>query len=86
MGERPADNRGELPPTVSVRNEDPCDLYMSAWQSGHRPRIEDALKICPPRYVEAFLRNLLMLELSRRRRDGEVPTPGEYRSRFPEHG
>jgi serine/threonine protein kinase len=28
---------------------------------------------------------LLALELSRRRRDGEAPTPGEYRARFPGH-
>jgi eukaryotic-like serine/threonine-protein kinase len=85
MGERTADENGDLPPTVAARSEDVCSFYMSAWQSGHRPRIEDALERCPPPYPEALLRNLLVLDLTRRRRDGEVPTPGEYRARFPEH-
>ena len=85
MGEQTANGSGDLPPTAAARIDDACGLYMSAWQSGHRPRIEEALEICPPPYSEALLRNLLVLDLSRRRRDGEAPTPGEYRARFPEH-
>ena len=86
MGERTASDSGDLSRTVAARIDDACDLYMSAWQSGHRPRIEEALEMCPPPYSDALLRNLLVLDLSRRRRNGEAPTPGEYRARFPEHG
>jgi WD40 repeat protein/serine/threonine protein kinase len=36
--------------------------------------------------MPALLRDLVMLELEFRRRDGEWPTMQEYRARFPEHG
>ena len=85
MGEQTADGSGDLPPTADARIDEACGHFMSAWQSGHRPRIEEALEIVPASYSMALLRNLLVLELSRRRRDGEAPTPGEYRARFPEH-
>jgi serine/threonine protein kinase len=58
---------------------------MSAWQSGHRPRIEEAIENCEPPLSDALIRHLMVLDMSRRRREGEVPTPGEYRARFPEH-
>ena len=85
MGERTANGSDELPTTAAARIDDACDHFMSAWQSGHRPRIEEALDIWPAPYSTALLRNLLVLELSRRRRNGEAPTAGEYRARFPEH-
>ncbi len=46
MGEQTADGNGDLPPTAAARIDDACAFYMSAWQSGHRPRIEEALEIC----------------------------------------
>ena len=52
MGERTADDSGDLSRTVAARIDDACDLYMSAWQSGHRPRIEEALEMCPPPYSD----------------------------------
>ena len=85
MCDRTADTGGDLSPTAAARIDDACGHYMSAWQSGHRPRIEEALEICPPPYPRELLRNLLVIDLSRRRREGEAPTPGEYRARFPEH-
>jgi serine/threonine protein kinase/tetratricopeptide (TPR) repeat protein len=85
MGELTTDDGRGLPPTAAARIDDACRFYMSAWQSGHRPRIEEALQICPTPYSPALFRNLLALDLSRRRREGEAPTPGEYRARFPEH-
>jgi eukaryotic-like serine/threonine-protein kinase len=85
MGERTADAGGDLPRTEAPRIDDAYSLYMSAWQSGHRPRLEEVLENCPPPLSEALIRNLLVLDLSRRRRDGESPTSGEYRARFPEH-
>ena len=85
MGDRTPDTSADQSPTAAARIDEACGHFMSAWQSGHRPRIEEALEICPPPYPMALLRNLLVLDLSRRRREGEAPSPGEYRARFPEH-
>ncbi len=85
MGDRTPETSADQSPTAAARIDDACGHYMSAWQSGHRPRIEEALEICPPPYPRALLRNLLVIDLSRRRREGEAPSPGEYRARFPEH-
>ena len=74
---------GDLLPTADARIDETCGHFMSEWQSGHRPRIEDALEIGPTSDTIALLRNLLVLELSRRRLEGEAPTPGEYQARFP---
>ena len=86
MGEQTTDGSDNLPPTAAARIDDACDHFMSAWQSGQRPRIEDALEAWPASHSLALLRNLLALELSRRRREGEGPTPAEYLARFPEQG
>jgi len=85
MGEQTTNGSGDLPPTAAARIDEACGRFESAWQSGHRPRIEEALETGPASYSTALLRNLLVLELSCRRRDGEAPAPGEYRARFPEH-
>ncbi len=85
MTERTTQDDCGVPREATAHIDDAFSLYMSAWQSGHRLRIEEALEICPPPYSAVLLRNLLVLELSQRRRDGEAPTPGEYRARFPEH-
>ena len=85
MGEQTTDGSDNLPPTAAARIDDACEHFMSAWQSGQRPRIEDALEAWPASHSMALLRNLLALELSRRRREGEDPTPAEYLARFPQH-
>lgn len=71
--------------TEAARIDEACGLFESAWQSGHRPRIEEALEIRSASRTKELLRNLLELELSFRRRNGEAPAPDEYRARFPEH-
>src|SRR5262249_30644153 len=85
MSEPTVESSGDLPRTMAPRSDDPCVRYMSAWQSGHRRRIEEAIENCDPPLSEALIRHLMVLDLSRRRREGEVPTPGEYRARFPQH-
>ena len=79
MGEQTTDGRGDSPPTTDARSDETCGHFMSEWQSGHRPRIEEALEIGTASNSIALLRNLLVIELSRRRRDGEAPDRGEYR-------
>ncbi len=85
MVEQTTDGSGDLPPTAAAGIDEACVRFESAWQSGHRPRIEDALETAPASYSRALLRNLLALELYRRRRAGEAPSALEYRARFPEY-
>ena len=85
MSELTVNGSGDLPPSASARIGEACERFVSAWQAGQRPRIEEALEVGPTSLSRELLRSLLVLELSCRRRNGESLTPGEYRTRFPEH-
>jgi serine/threonine protein kinase len=85
MSEYTANGSSELPQMSSARIDEVCERFVSAWQAGHRPRIEDALETGPASLSRELLRNLLVLEMICRRRDGETLAPAEYRARFPEH-
>src|SRR5262245_33555772 len=65
-----------------------CDRFESSWGSGKRvdtprPRIEGLLDDIPHRLYRDLLRELVRSEVELRRRSGEAPVMGEYRSRFP---
>ena len=79
MGEQTTDDSVDLPPTADSRIDEVCGHFMSAWQSGHRPQIEEALEQVPASDSMALLRNLLVLELSRRRQNGDAPTADKSR-------
>jgi hypothetical protein len=72
-----------LSPTLAGRMEAACDRFEADWRAGLRPRIED-------RWATAdgpeMLRELLVLELLYRLRQGDPPHPVEYDARFPSHG
>ena len=68
-----------------IRFDEVCDLFVDAWQDGRSPRIEDFLKPYPELERPGLLRELLILELELRRREGEQPAPEEYSRRFPEY-
>jgi serine/threonine protein kinase len=72
-------------PSLMLRLEEACGRFEAAWQAGGRPRIEEYLSGAPELDRAAFLRELLLLELSYRRQHGESPVMDEYRRRFPEH-
>ena len=72
-----------LSPSVINRIDDACDRFEAAWQTGLRPRIEDYLEETADPERSALWHDLLVLELVYRRRQGERPTPEEYRARFP---
>ncbi len=60
------------------------ERFEGAWRSGGRPRIEDQLgETSGPARVE-LLRELLTVELARRREIGEAPTLRDYQDRFPD--
>jgi len=62
-----------------------CDRFEAAWRLGQRPRIEDHLGGAAGPLRRALLVEMIAVELDRRRRLGEVPSPAEYHERFPAH-
>ena len=72
-----------LSPSMINGMDDACDRFEVAWQAGLRPRIEDYLEETAGPERSALWHDLLVLELVYRRRQGERPTPEEYRARFP---
>ena len=77
---------GETEPvTLAGLVDRACDRFEADWRAGRRPRIEEYLDDTPEQGRPTLLRELVLLELEFRRREGERPTLQEYRVRFPEH-
>ncbi len=72
-----------LPLSVARRVDAVRDRFALAWQEGRRPAIEDYLEDVPETERQALLRELLPLEVDRRRALGEEPRPEDYAARFP---
>jgi eukaryotic-like serine/threonine-protein kinase len=85
MNQHEHSRRSDPPPPLADRVDEACDRFEAAWLSGKRPRIEDYLPAAPEPDRESYLRELLILELAYRRRDGEQPALAEYAARFAEH-
>jgi WD40 repeat protein/serine/threonine protein kinase len=73
------------PVTLAGLVDRACDRFEADWKAGRRPRIEDYLDDTPEPGRPALLRELVLLELEFRRKQGERPMLQEYRVRFPEH-
>ena len=58
--------------------------FEAALMSGQTPTIEETLATCPDELRGALLRELIDVEVGKRRAAGESPTVAEYRRRFPE--
>src|SRR5262249_48620842 len=74
-----------LPLPLARQVEAAYQRFESAWRAGQRPPIEDHLGSLPEPARTVLLPELLEVELSCRRRAGEIVRPEEYRQRFPEH-
>jgi serine/threonine protein kinase/formylglycine-generating enzyme required for sulfatase activity len=72
-----------LPAKVLLRVEAICDRFEEAWKAGQRPQLEDYLGDFAGPVRVVLLRELLVLELAYRRRQGETPSLADYRPRFP---
>jgi hypothetical protein len=80
------DHHGEAEvPPLGRQEDEACDRFEAAWLAGAHPRIEDYLPDVAGPEPDSFLRELLVLELAYRRRDGERPNQREYAARFPGH-
>jgi len=69
--------------TALERMERICTRFEDAWKAGQQPKLEAYLGNSPEPERSALLRELLVLDLSYRRRRGEQPSPHEYLRRFP---
>ncbi|HEV3263823.1 MAG TPA: tetratricopeptide repeat protein [Gemmataceae bacterium] len=74
----------ELPLSLALHVDEACNRFEADWQAGRRQPVEHYLGDLTGPERSAFLGELLALEVYYRRRRGEDPQPGEYRSRFPE--
>jgi serine/threonine-protein kinase len=61
-----------------------CDRFEAAWKSGIPQPLEDLLPDVSELLRTAVFRQLLALELELRCKQGDRPTPAEYRDRFPD--
>jgi serine/threonine protein kinase len=73
-----------LPLTVQLRIDALCQDFESAWNGGEQPQIEAYLGDTPEPERAPLFRALLEVELSLRQRNGSLPTPDDYRQRFPD--
>lgn len=62
-----------------------CDQYQTAVEQGESPELATYIHAVEESSQPTLLRNLLHVELKRRRSAGENPTSAEYVSKFPEH-
>jgi hypothetical protein len=78
----------EGPPTLLQCVDQVCDAFEAAWKAAAdgspRPRIEDYLADAPEAARADLLRELLVLDVTYRRRVAETPTPDGYRQQFPD--
>jgi hypothetical protein len=61
-----------------------CVRFETAWRSGERPRPEEYLAGVPAAGRAVLLRELVLLDVSYRRRAGETCRLADYQERFPE--
>jgi predicted ATPase len=73
-----------LSPVPAQRVDEACDQFERAWRSGHRPAIEACLGGVSATARLVLVRELILIDSFYRRRAGEAPNPGEYRTRFPD--
>src|SRR5262249_46494221 len=82
---RPGDEHETLSPSLAKHVDSACDRFEAAWKAGARPRIEDFLSnVVSPAHATPQLRELILVDLSYRRRLGEQPRAEDYLGRFPD--
>ena len=79
----PADEQ-TVPLPVQERIDRVCLAFEDAWQEGRQAEIAQHLGDRPEPERSALLYELLRVDLDYRFSRGDVPTPQEYRARFPE--
>lgn len=79
----PASN-SNLPDDLLRRIDQTCDEFETAWKGGSRPCIDDFLDDFPESAQIELLKELLTIEIARRKTSGETPSIESYVFRFPQ--
>jgi WD40 repeat protein len=77
---------GAASASLQRRTDQVCDAFEGRLKAGERPRLEEFLAAVAGDERRSLLRELLLVELEYRCRQGEVPRPEEYSRRFPDDG
>jgi tetratricopeptide (TPR) repeat protein len=86
-GPEPSATWGGDPRTSDLlRVEEACERFEAGWKAGRRPAVEDELAGAGGPVRPMLLRELLLVDMSYRRRAGERPDADEYLARFPDDG
>ncbi len=70
--------------SIDDRIDERCDAFESAWRRGERPNIGDFVGLDDGSYRNKLFRELLLVDVERRRSLGEQPTLDNYLRKFPE--
>jgi serine/threonine protein kinase/formylglycine-generating enzyme required for sulfatase activity len=79
----PNDNGNKLPEETWQQVDECVQRFERAWQNGDRPAIDDFLPKDGPVRL-AVLKELVHVDMERRRRNGDPVRPDDYRERYPE--
>jgi serine/threonine-protein kinase len=82
MSESQPMNERRVHSPLARRVDAACLRFEAAWKAGQRPQIEDFLAAIPQAEQQAFLNELIPLDMVYRQAAGEQPTPEEYQQRF----
>jgi tetratricopeptide (TPR) repeat protein len=82
MNRRPPTGYEELSPALAQRVDAACDRLEKAWQAGQRPLLEEYLADVPEA-VSVLLRELILVDVLYRQREGVALPPPDYQARFP---
>ena len=72
-------------PSIGVLVDEIREVFEACWRRGEQPHVEDYLERIEPSRRSVLLSELLLLDLTYRRQNGENPRREEYQQRFPEH-
>ncbi|MEX0866961.1 MAG: serine/threonine-protein kinase, partial [Pirellulales bacterium] len=76
--------RDQTPRSVAERIDLICDAFEDSWRSGQRPTLSSFLQQTMPSEQRQLFRELVMLDIEYRRRQGETVRPGDYLTELPE--
>ncbi len=77
--------REEPDPSMESHIDAVCSLFEAAWKNGERPRAEDCVDRVAEKWRSKLLWELLGLEYTYRRKNGESSIADDLRQRFPDH-
>ena len=77
-------DEGRMDNSLVKRRADVCNRFASALKAGDQPRLEDYLQDAAASDRDDLLRDLLLLDLEHRARQGDSPEVSGYRRRFPQ--